>query len=263
MDIQNKKIWITGASSGIGRAVAIELARRGAIVLLSGRKIERLEAVQREIQAFGEAFILPLDLAETDRAAAHTKTAIELLGGLDMLINNAGISQRSRVAETSLEVDRRIMEVNFFGTVALTKAVLPHFVAQQSGRFVVVSSLVGVFATPMRSAYAASKHALHGFFDALRAEHFNDNIGVTIVCPGFVRTDVSINALTGNGRPQGSMDATTDGGLSPEAFARKMVRAIERERKQVHIGGLETFGIYIKRFLPWLYYRLIRRAKVT
>lgn len=263
MKLKGKKIWLTGASSGIGRALALELAQAGAILLLSARREKELLEVKNECVSPENVHILPLDLAETDQLPRKAEIALQLLNGLDMLINNAGISQRSRLAETTLAVDRRIMEINYFGTVALTKAVLPHFVAQKSGQFVVVTSLVGVFATPLRSAYAASKHALHGFFDALRAEHFADNIKVTIVCPGFVQTDISRNALIGNGKQQGTLDATTAKGLSPEKFAKKMRHAIEKEHKQTHIGGYEIMGVYVKRYAPWLYHWLIRRAKVV
>ena len=146
--------------------------------------------------------ILPLDLSRADVLRAITEDAVKLYGHIDILVNNGGLGQRSLINETSLEVDRQLMEVNYFGTIALTKYLLPHFINRQKGHVVTITSLTGKFGTPYRSAYAASKHALHGFFDALRAEHWKDNIHVTMICPGFIMTNLSVAALTGAGVPQ-------------------------------------------------------------
>ena len=182
-----------------------------------------------------------------------------------MLVNNAGISQRSLAAETDLEVDRKIFDVNYFGTIALTKALIPHFKENGSGHFVVISSVVGKIGTPLRSSYSGSKHALHGFFDSLRAELFEDQIKVSLICPGFVNTKVSINALTAHGDKQGTLDKATANGLSPEIFA---VKASESqllvEKQEIVIGGLlEEVAVYVKRFFPLLLSRMVRKIPVT
>jgi len=185
------------------------------------------------------------------------------VGSVDILVHCGGISQRSRAIETSLDVDRHVMEVDYFGTVALTKALLPHFVARQAGRFVVVTSLMGLFSSPLRSGYCGAKHALHGFFEALRAEHHADGIRITLVCPGFIHTDISRNAVVGDGSKQGTMDEKTGQGLSPEVCAARMVRAVERDRALVLIGRSERLGAYLHRFFPGLLRRMIRTAAVT
>ena len=179
------------------------------------------------------------------------------------MVHCGGISQRSTVLETTLEVDRRVMEVDYFGTLALTKALLPHFVEQKAGQFVVVTSLMGLFSSPLRSGYCGAKHALHGFFESLRAEHHDDGIGVTMVCPGFIHTNISMNAVVGDGSQQGTMDAKTGAGLSPEECAAKMVRAVERRKPEVLIGRFEIVGAYLKRYAPGLMRRIVRKAAVT
>lgn len=259
---RDQVIWITGASSGIGEALALALAQEGARLILSARRLSELERVRDACRGTGGHVLLPLDVEVLEGAAEHARKAVEAFGHVDMVIHSAGISQRSLVKETQLSVDERLMRVNFLGTVALTKALLPHFLARQKGRFVAVSSLVGKFGTPWRSAYSASKHALHGFFDSLRAELAGDGIAVTILCPGFIRTNVANNALTGDGSPLGSMDRAQDEGMPPDIFARKALDALARGRQEVNIGGMETHGVWIKRFFPRLFAYLIQRVKV-
>jgi short-subunit dehydrogenase len=187
---------------------------------------------------------------------------LEQFGKIDVLVNNGGISQRSFAMDTILEVDRRLMAINYLGTVALTKAVLPSMVAQGGGQIVSVTSLTGMFGTPYRSSYAASKHALHGFFDSLRAELVDKNILVTLIAPGFVRTNISFNAFVGDGSAQNDMDSRQEAGMLPVPFAKKMVRAMEKEKKVAYIGQKEVIMVYIKRFLPSLYYRMIAKVNV-
>lgn len=189
--------------------------------------------------------------------------AIEKFGKIDILINNAGLSQRSLAIETDIEVDKRLMDIDFIGTVALTKAVVPYMIKKGGGQIAVVSSLMGVFGAPMRSGYAAAKHALHGFFDALRAELYAQHILITIICPGFIQTNVSINAVVGDGSTQGTMDDATMKGMPVEVFARKMLSAIEKKKYQKAIGGKEVLGVYLKRFFPNLLAKIIRKAKVV
>lgn len=254
--------WITGASSGIGEATAKNLAEKGYQIILSARREVELLRVKSECHPAASVEILPLDLTEISNFEKKVKEAISFFGKIDLMIHNGGISQRSLIRNTSLEVDRKLMEVNFFGTIALTKALLPHFIQRKTGHFIVITSLVGKFASPYRSSYAASKHALHGFFDTLRAEHYQDQISVTLVCPGFIKTQVSVNALTENGSPLGSMDDAQANGMSPEVFAEKLFKTIQKKKEEAYIGGKETLAVYLKRFLPGVFSKVIQKAKV-
>jgi short-subunit dehydrogenase len=255
-------IWITGASSGIGEAAVRKFSTEGYALILSARNTQELERVKHSCAFPEDCRILPLDLASSADFPEKVATAISFFGQVDMVLHNGGISQRSLIKDTLLEVDRRLMEVNYFGTVALTKAILPHFLARKKGQFGVITSLVGKFGTPYRSSYAGSKHALHGFFDTLRAEHHQDGISVTLICPGFIRTQVSINAVTGDGTPLGEMDQAQDQGMSPEACAKQLYQAMKSKKEEVYIGGKETLAIYLKRFLPGLFSKILRTAKV-
>lgn len=263
----DKVVWLTGASSGIGEALAYELARRGAKLILSSRRKEVLEKVKGNCPAEAQPNIrvLPLDLAQPATLKLSVEAALQLFGRVDILINNGGISQRSLAKETTVEVDRQLMEVDYFGTIALTKYLLPHFIQCNSGHIVIVSSVMGKIGTPYRSGYAAAKHALHGYFDSLRAELWREskNIYVTLVCPGWIRTNITLNALTGDGSALNKMDTTTGHGMKPSAFAQKMVHAIEKKKEEVYIGGAkEKFAVLVKRFFPRLFSRIIRTAKV-
>ena len=186
-----------------------------------------------------------------------------LFGSIDVLFNNGGISQRSLVKNTSIEVDKRIMDINYLGTIALTKALLPHFIKKNNGHFVVTSSIVGKIGTPLRSSYSASKHALHGFFDTLRAETWKEKIDVTIICPSYIRTNISINALTANGTAQNIMDDALSNGMEPAYVVEKIIDAIEKKKEEVVIAGKEKLGVYLKRFWPGLFSIIIKKAKVT
>jgi dehydrogenase/reductase SDR family protein 7 len=257
----NKIIWLTGASSGIGEALAYELSLKGYKLILSARNKKQLISVKEKCKYPECVAVLPLDLADFSTASNSVKTAISIYGGIDILINNAGISQRSLIMDTDLEVYEKLINVNYLGTVALTKEVLPLFISKRSGHFVTVTSLMGKFGSPYRSGYCAAKHALHGFFDVLRMEHDKDGIDVTLVCPGFVQTKVAINALIGDGSSQNTNDTATEQGMPPEIFARKMIRAIEQKKYEVYIGGKEIKGIYLKRFYPKLLHKTVLRSK--
>jgi len=264
MSFSNKIIWITGASSGIGKALAIELSHQNAKLIISSRKKEDLELVKKACKHADAVKCITLDLESYQNMQAKANDAIAAFGKIDVLVNNGGISQRSFAKDTAIAVDKRIMDINYLGTVALTKAILPHFVKNKSGHFVVTTSIVGKIGTPLRSIYAASKHALHGFFDSLRAEHHKDNIAVTLVCPGFVHTNISKNALTGDGTPQEKLDTATANGIEPKHFARVMAKAIKRKKDEVYIAGAkEKLAVYTKRFIPKLLTVLIRKLSVT
>lgn len=256
--------WITGASSGIGEALALAAAESGHYLILSSRREEALKSVRERCKFPERVAILPLDLSDAESLNEKAQMAVGMSnGGIDVMVHCGGISQRSLAMDTTLSVDRRVMEIDYFGTIALTKALLPYFVDRKAGHFVVITSLMGKFSSPMRSGYCAAKHALHGFFNALRAEHWQDGLHVTMVCPGFIRTNVSMNALTGDGSPQQSMDEATNKGLSPEQCARKILRAIRKQKAEVYIGGKEILAVYLNRFWPGLLRRMLRTAKVT
>ena len=262
--MNNKIIWITGASSGIGKALALELSLTSAKLILSSRNKTALEAVKSQCMHPENIRIVPLDLEKYTLLPEKVSEAIACFGGVDILINNGGISQRSFAVDTSLEVDKKIMDINFFGTIALTKGLLPHFIERKRGYFVVISSIVGKIGTPRRSSYAASKHALHGFFDSLRAEQYQNNINVTLACPGYVKTNISMNAVTGDGSPQNEMDKTTSNGLSPKYFAKKLLKSIKLRKEEVYIAQpRERMAVYLKRFFPKIISNLVRKVAVT
>jgi short-subunit dehydrogenase len=261
MKIDGAVAWVTGASSGIGEALAYGLSRRGARLILSARRAEALERVRAACTNPGAHIALPFDLADAGAIPAVAAQAIEQAGRVDLLVNNGGVSQRALAQDTTLDVDRRLMEVNYFSAVALTKAVLPSMLERGQGHIAVVSSIAGRVGPPYRTAYAASKHALHGFFDALRAEVWDAGLRVTIACPGFIRTNISVNALSGDGTLHGKMDDNQAEGLSPEACAEQIIQAIEGDRAEVLIGGKETLGVYLKRFTPGLLNVLLLKRK--
>lgn len=262
---KNKRVWVTGASSGIGEALAHAFAEQGSHLILSARNEQELNRVAAECTKAGAASVIvqPLDLAQHDTIPGIVDKVLKQVGKVDILLNNGGISQRSLAKDTALEVDKKLMNINFFGTVALTKALLPNMLTHQLGHIVTITSLTGKFGSPLRSSYAASKHALHGFFDSLRAELGNTPLLVTLICPGFVRTSVSINALTADGSKQNKMDDATEHGMLPERLAQKILRAIEQGKEEAYFGGKEVLGVYLKRFFPAWFSRYLKRAKVT
>ena len=262
-------VWITGASSGIGLACAEVYAAKGARVILSSRREDALEKVaddlsyRLKLQRENTFVIAPLDLEISDSLDGVVKRVLSEVETVDIMIHCGGISQRSLAIETSLEVDRHIMEIDYFGTVALTKSLLPHFVKRQAGQFVVVTSLMGLFSSPLRSGYCGAKHALHGFFEALRAEHYEDGIGITMVCPGFIATDLSLNAVTGDGSKQGTMDVKTDSGMTPLQCAKKLVKGVEKRKPEIFIGKSELIAVYLKKFFPGILRIIMRKVAVT
>ena len=259
--LQDKVIWITGASSGIGEALAKGLSPYPLKLILSARRAAELERVKQSCNQPDNIETLVLDLTDYDSHAQKAREAIGLFGQVDVLINNGGISQRSLVKDTRLFVDQRLMEVNYLGSVSLTKQILPHMLERGSGHLAVVTSLTGKFGTPYRSGYAASKHALHGFFDSLRAELEDQGIRVTIVAPGFVKTQVSVNALVGDGSKAKVMDDAQANGISAEKCAKAIIKALGSNKREIYVGK-ESYGVYVKRFFPGLFARIIKRAKV-
>ncbi|WP_419211152.1 SDR family oxidoreductase [Maribacter sp. X9] len=257
-----KVIWITGASSGIGEALAYKLNSMGCKIILSARREDVLSGVKKNCEYPDRATVLPLNLTDFQSLKSKTKNAIEIYGKVDILINNAGLSQRSLIAETKFEVYKQMIDVNYLGTINLTKNLLPYFITQKSGHFVTVTSLMGKFSSPYRSGYCGAKHALHGFFDALRMEHEKDNIQVTLICPGFIQTNVAKNALTGDGSALHQEDNATKNGMPVNQCAKEIVAAIEKKNFEVYIGGKEKYGIYLKRFFPKLLHKIVLNSKV-
>lgn len=265
MDPKEKTVWITGASSGIGAALAVEMARTGAKLILSARREDRLAEVRTAcLEHSPDVAVLPLDVGDAEALPAAVEAAESHYGPIDMLVCNAGIGQRGRAAETALEVDRRILDINYFGAVALAKTVLPGMRSRRNGQIVVTSSVLGKMGVPTRSAYCASKHALHGFFDALRAEVHADNVAVTLICPGYIRTEIGVHALEADGSEHGKVDPGQLKGMTAEACARRMMRPIRRGAAEAVIGGwVETAGVLLKRWCPALFNWVIRRMDVN
>jgi short-subunit dehydrogenase len=207
--------------------------------------------------------VLPLDLGKPESMAVRAEEALALVGPIDVMVHNAGVGQRSLAWETSLEVDRKLIETNYLGPVALTKALLPGMRARKQGTFVVMSSVLGVFGAQRRSGYAASKHALHGFFDSLRAELSDEGIRVLLVCPGRVRTEFSESALEGDGTRHGVMDDRSYQGITPERVATRTLSALERGEHEIYVAKWETLPVYLRRMSPALLRKALSRAKMT
>ncbi|MEQ9405838.1 MAG: SDR family oxidoreductase [Cyclobacteriaceae bacterium] len=263
--IANKVVWLTGASSGIGEALAYLLSEKNTKLILSARRKEELERVRNNCGGNPDHIaLLTIDLADNFALQQKVKEAETFFGPIDIVINNAGLSQRDTIINTSLEVDRELMEVNYFGTITISKLLLPKMIERKQGHHVIITSATGIVNTPFRSTYGASKHALHGFFDVLRAEHHKDKIKVTLILPGYVKTNISYNALTGDGSKQDKMDKAQENGMSADKCARLIVKSIEANRQEVYIGGAkEKLGIYLKRFWPRAAAIAIRKLSVT
>lgn len=263
MDLKDKVCWITGASSGIGEALAKQLAKQGAKIVLSARKEDELKRVNSELQLpDNQTFVLPMDMLVASSFPEKIQAVINKFGRIDLLFHNAGISQRGMMIDTPAYVDRQVMELNFMSVVELTKAVLPQMFTQNFGYFVVTSSIAGKVGTPMRSAYCASKHALHGYFDSLRAELWPQNIGVSLICPGYIKTNISINAVGANGEKFGKMDKNQEKGMDVDHCAAKIIAAVKAEKREVYIGGKEVLGVYLKRFFPSILARIVKNYKI-
>ena len=260
---KNKTVWITGASSGIGEALTYELIEQDAQVIISARRISELERVRNNCKYPNKITIVPLDVTDVMEVFKATKEMVIKFGKIDIAILNAGISQRSLMKDTILPVEKKIMEVNFFGATTLTKALLPSMIQHQLGHFVVISSLVGKFGVALRSSYAASKHALHGYYDSLRGELHEHHIKVTLVCPGYIKTNISINAMNAKGEKHNKMDETQKKGWTPKRAAKRILKAVRKGKREIYFGGFETLGVPVKRFFPGVFARVIAQRKTT
>lgn len=260
MDYNNKTVWITGASSGIGRELAIQFAELGASVILSTRNVEKLTALKAELKGGGH-LILPLDLAKPEEVLSKVTAAINELPAIDILINNGGISQRSLFLENDFKVYRQLMEVNYFGLVALTKALLPSMVARKSGSVVAISSVAGKVGSKLRTGYSGTKFAVVGFMDCLRAEVKEHNIHCLTICPGFIKTVIAHNSLNPQGVAQNKSEQAIENGMDVKVAASKMINAINSKKDEVIVGqGLSGWAPTIKRFFPRLFNHLTAKV---
>jgi short-subunit dehydrogenase len=257
------RAWITGASSGIGEALVYEFAGRGAEVIISSNDLPGLERVKAACPDSTKITCVPFDLSDTSGIDTIVEQQLKRSGRIDYLLNIGGISQRARIDETPIWLDRKIFEINYFGTIAFTKAVLPYMIRQKSGHIAATSSISGRFGFPLRSAYSASKQALHGFFETLYLENKLNNIRTSVIIPGRVRTSISLHALNQEGKEHGKMDDGLDRGISPEKAARIILRGIIRNKREILVGSTELILLYIRRIWPWLFYRIGDRIKST
>jgi short-subunit dehydrogenase len=260
---QDKVVWITGSSSGIGEATAYRFAQESARLILTALEEDVLLKVKEKCLSLGAPAveILPFDLSKTEELEDLATKAWNSFGRIDVFYNNAGISQRGTTVETQMSVIRKVMDVDYYAPVILTKAVLPKMIAQGGGQLVVTTSIAGLFGFPLRCAYSSAKHALYGFFETVQAEYYSQNIRVTIVCPGRVRTNISFYALEKDGSRHGKLDAGQAGGVTPEQAANKIVKAVYRKKREVMVGRKELLMAYIKRFFPGLAARIARSIK--
>ena len=241
VDQSGKTVWVTGASSGIGEALVKAFVADGGAAILSGRNVAELERVVRETGAPERCLILPFDTQDFDVLAEMVATAVAFRGSVDVLVNNAGISQRSLAIDTDFSVYNRIVAIDLLAPIALTQALLPHLVERRSGQLVMISSVAGKAGVPLRTAYCAAKHGLIGYSDALRSEIAGQGIGVLVVAPGSVRTNVSRNALNADGSVRGSSDAAIDNGIDPAVVARTIWDAVADGKREIVIAeGMEA-----------------------
>lgn len=259
----NKVIWITGASSGIGAELAKQLARKGAQLILSARDEQKLASLAESLENHARHLVLPLDLAKLSDTQAYIDQIIAQFGRIDILINNGGVSQRASAAATNMDVNRQLMEVNFFGNIALAKAVLPIFQMQGSGQFLVVSSIAGKFGFHLRSIYSASKAALVGYYESLAMEEAKNGIHVSIAFPGKINTPISQSALTAAGEAHGQMDDNQANGMPVEHCVSEMLLGLAKKKREILIGGKELLAVYMKRFVPGLFWKIIPKQSAT
>ncbi len=259
----NKVVWITGASSGIGKATSLRFAREGATLILTALEADLLQNVRTECLHLGAPAVtlLPFDLSQIDKLPELAQQALQAYGHIDIFYNNAGISQRGTTVETDIAVIRKVMDIDYFAPVILTKMVLPKMIEQGGGQLAVTTSINGCFGFPLRCAYSSAKHALYGFFETIAAENYKNNIRVTIVTPGRVQTNISVNALEKDGQRHGKMDAGQANGITPEKAADKIVHAIYKQKREVLVGSSELAMVYIKRFFPGLCAHIARSIK--
>ena len=250
MVFAGKTVWVTGASSGIGEALARGLAGQGAAVVLSGRRAEALASVADEIG--GAALVLPFEATDYEALPQIVAEALAWRGGVDLLINNAGVSQRSLAVDTDFSVYRQLMEIDFLAPLRLTQLVLPHMIARRSGRIAVVSSVAGKLGVPLRTGYCAAKHACVGYFEALRAEvETAYGVGVTVILPGSVKTSIAVNALNERGESRGRSDSNIDNGIPVEKAAGLILDGLAAGAREIVVAeGRELAALQMRATNP-------------
>lgn len=249
----NRKVClITGASSGIGEALAQLLNEMGAFLILTARNMDKLENVKASCANPDNIKILPWDIEETVTLANFARESWNLYQSIDFIFLNAGMAVRDMILDTDLEMVYKVMNINFFSNVALSKAFLPFMRENKNGCFVVTSSLCGKFGIPKLGAYSASKHALHGFFESLRAEYEQDGIKVTMITAGLVKTNITVHALNGNGKVSGKMQPSVAAGIAPKDCANGIIKAVAAGKHEALVGAFEKYSVLLKRFFPGL-----------
>lgn len=264
MNFSAKTVWITGASAGMGAAVAELIAEKCSQLILSGRNLEALNKISAQLSRNGlSVYVIPFDLQDEGSVINAYNTVKKEALIVDALLQFGGLSHRSLALDTETDVERKIMEVNYFGTVKLAKLVLKDMIQQKAGLLAATSSIVGKFGFPYRSSYSAAKHALHGYFETIRAENVDNNIKVSIIIPGRVATNFSMHALLKDGAAHGKMDQGLENGISVESAAKKIVKSLEREKKEILVGGKELLMVHLRRWIPSLAYRLAAKVSPT
>ena len=248
---KDKVAWITGASSGIGEALAQALHAEGAKLILSGRRTEALEALAARLGGAERCATLAFEVTDFDALPQIVDKAKAAFGRIDILVNNAGVSQRSLAKDTAFEVYRRVVDIDLMAPIALTQLVTPHMVAAGGGRIVAISSIAGKVGVPLRTAYCAAKHGVFGYFDALRAENDHLGLSVHVVAPGSIKTDISRNALTGGGEKRGESDPAIEAGMPPEELAQIILRGMRAGRGEIIVAkGNERMIERLRRYMP-------------
>jgi len=258
MDFNGKVVWITGASSGIGRELARQFSVLGAKLILTARSEPGLEQTRAACANPDEHKILPIDLGDYHNATDWVAEALNLFGCVDVLINNAGVSQRGKVYTTGIDVDESLMKINYFSPVALSKALMPHFMERESGYYVAISSVAGKLGAPRRTSYSATKHAIVGFFDSFRNEMAPYGVNVSVICPGYVKTPIASNALNEKNEAANEVDPDIENGMPVSTAVRKMIHALQREQPEVLIAtGMPWLGYHLRRLIPNTFHRLM------
>ena len=259
---ENQVVWITGASSGIGEALALEMAAAGAKLVLSARRKEELERVAALAKERGctEVFVLPLDVTNFDSHQGVMDSVLKKFGHIDVLINNAGIGQASLIVRTDMETYRKLFEVNFFSQIALTKTVLPHMLKRKSGHIAVTSSVSGKVGSASRAGYSATKHAILGWFDCLRVEGAQHGLKVTTIVPGYINTPISYSSLRGNGEPYKKVNEDNALGMDVTKCAKVVMKGFRKNKDEIAVGsGIEMWATTLRYWAPKLLFKLTEK----
>lgn len=259
--LKDKVIWITGASSGIGEALSIYALKHGARVVMSARNHAKLEEIKKNHDIQNKALVLSMDISTITDATALVNEAINHFGKIDVLVNNAGIGQKSFVLDTKWEIEKQVLDTNFTGLIRLSNAVAHEMKKKGGGNITVITSIMGKYGMPMYAAYSASKHALYGYFDAWRGELKQHNIQVTIICPGFINTNVSYNSLLADGTLMNKNSPAQEKGMPAMKAAEKILKAIAKNKRHKFVGGLELLSVPFRNFAPGIFYWLLDKMQ--